>query len=271
MRESTRILLEQCRDILAEYGDQITVRQLYYRLVAQLAIPNSQRAYKNLVGALTKWRKGGEVDPRAFTDLTREPELPHCHLDLADYLQEVASGYARDRWQGQRTHPEVWVEKQALATVFLPVCRRLQVTLQVCRGYASISMLVEAADRGASEIIYFGDFDPSGVDIPRSVADELRLTWGCAARLEVKALLPEQIAEHGLPPAPAKAGDSRTAGFRLAHGNETVELDALPPSVLSELIESSVMAFVDDKEEWEAASVEERDERRRLRAFIAGR
>ncbi len=270
MRVDTQTIFDEAKAVLAQYDSAITVRQLYYRLVARHVIENSVKSYSRLVGFLTRWRKEGLIDPRVFVDLTRQPESRRAWNNLAIFMEAVKYSYRRDLWQGQGACPEVWLEKQALATVFIPLCQRLQVTLQVCRGYPSISTLIEAADRRTTHIIYFGDWDSSGVDIDRSIRDELQGTWGHELSIVRRALLPEQIEEHELPPAPAKDSDSRTASFREAHGDDTVELDALPPEVLERYIEDSVLEFVDDQDEWERQEGIQQQEQLRLKKFVDG-
>jgi hypothetical protein len=235
--------------------------------VAAQAIPNVFREYKNLCASLTHWRKQGLLDANAFCDLTREPVVPSIWSDLSDFLETVARAYRRDPWQQQERRPEVWLEKEALATVFAPVCRRYGVVLQVCRGYPSVSCLVEAAKR-AEHIVYFGDFDPSGQDIPRCVVQELRDTWDADVGLDRIALTQGQIAEYRLPPAPAKATDSRTPRFVAAYGDDTVELDALPPEVLRGLIRGVIEAQITAPAAWVEAKAEEDRESARLRALV---
>ena len=269
MRTRTAALLETCKSVLSEYSGQITVRQLYYRLVAAQAIPNVFREYKNLCASLTHWRKQGLLDAAAFCDLTREPVVPSTWSDLSDFLETVEGAYRRDPWQQQERRPEVWLEKEALATVFEPVCRQYGVVLQICRGYPSVSCLVEAAKR-TQHILYFGDFDPSGQDIPRCVVEELRDTWEAEVDLDQIALTQEQIAEYSLPAAPAKSTDSRTPRFVAAYGDDTVELDALPPDVLQELLRQAIGAQITDPAAWHEAKAEEDRESARLRTLVEG-
>jgi hypothetical protein len=253
--------------VLGEYSSRITLRQLYYRLVAAQMIDNTLASYKRLVALLTRARKAGEFPTDAFCDLTREPVTPGCWTDLPSFLEAVRRSYRRDRWQSQERRPEVWVEKEALTTVFAPVCARYGVTLQVCRGYPSVTCLVEAAAR-TDRILYFGDFDPSGQDIPRSIQDEMRETWGAEVSLDLIALTAGEIEEYRLPPAPAKQTDSRTPGFLAAHGAGTVELDALPPDVLERLIVEAVEREIDEPEAWEEEQRREAVERRALAKIL---
>lgn len=268
IRKDSEHLLEACRNVLRQYGGAITVRQAYYRLVAALVIPNTLASYKRLVAHLTKWRKDGEIDPHAFTDLTRQPEITHGWSSLASFLDAVRYSYRYDLWYGQAIKPELWLEKQALATIFIPIAKCLQVILQVCRGYPSISTLVDAVDRGVQEIIYYGDWDPSGIDIDRSIRDEMHHTWGHKLAVKRVALLPQQIEQHKLPPVPPKTTDSRTLGFVLAHGSDTVELDALPPDVLRKMVTASVMEYVDDSDAWETAKKKEQEDQNELGKYI---
>jgi hypothetical protein len=265
MQAHTQKILAAAQDILGSYDYQITIRQLYYRLVATHVVENSAASYKRLVALLTKAREEGSLDPESFVDLTRRSEAPPGYDNLGDFVAAVAQAYSRDRWQGQKNYVEVWVEKEALATVFERPCRAYQVRLVVCRGYTSISALVEASRRfqdagdKRAHLLYFGDFDPSGQDIPRAVCEGLQRWGGVAPRFRLVALTAEQIAKHNLPPAPAKSSDTRTARFVAAHGEDTVELDALPPDVLAELIAASMEELIDPAAWAEQGEMEKAD------------
>ena len=76
----------------------------------------------------------------------------------------------------QHGYVEIWLEKEALAGVLVDVTDQWDVPLMVTRGYPSISFLHSAAEaigarqaEAAHAIYYFGDRDPSGVDIDRAV------------------------------------------------------------------------------------------------------
>lgn len=129
-------------------------------------------------------------------------------------------------------------------------------------GYASQSFVdkvaadVEAQDRPAV-LLYAGDYDPSGEDIDRDFIARA----GCFDEVVRVALSAEQIVEHGLPPQPGKATDSRAAAFVAKHGTLVqVELDALPPDVLRDLYRQA-LAPSWDVSAYEAVLAEERAER----------
>jgi len=57
-------LIDAVNDILAGYDMQLTLRQVYYRLVARGLIPNTRSNYNQLSSQLVKARENGEADDR---------------------------------------------------------------------------------------------------------------------------------------------------------------------------------------------------------------
>ena len=102
----------------------------------------------------------------------------------------------------------------------------------------------EASSRGQKPIIiYFGDYDPSGEDIPRALQENIK-SLGCP-EIELKrvALKEWQVIDWKLPPAPTKVTDSRSASW---DGLGQVELDAVKPEVLISLLEHTVRDLFDE-------------------------
>jgi len=94
-------------------------------------------------------------------------------------------------------------------------------------------------------ILYFGDFDPSGTDIERNIREKLNDTFHVPVEVERVALNKRQIDEYELPPQPAKSSDVRYEQFVEQHGDMAVELDALPPDDLKQMIRDSVADYFD--------------------------
>ena len=118
-------------------------------------------------------------------------------------------------------------------------------------------------------LLYAGDHDPSGWDIPR---DFIART-DCWKHVERIALTPEQIAQYGLPEALGKETDSRKTGFIEQFGALVqVELDALDPDVLRGLYADAIEPLWDTSayEAVLAREAEERDELAALAARYAG-
>jgi hypothetical protein len=262
-----RELLGGVKGVLAQYeGTAVTVRQLYYRLVAAHLIPNSLRSYKNVVAALTDWRRKRQLRVDAFEDRTRgmnRLDVGWRSDDPEGWLRawlkkavEESRSYRLARWYGQANRVVVAVEKQALEGPFTAVCEELAVDLAVCRGYPSLSFLREIAEalkRGDPQragrnnvVLYFGDFDPSGLNIPATVERDLAGFFGQSFEFVRVALTREQIDARDLPPAPVKLTDSRANGFVSEHGEEVYELDAIEPRDLQDLIRSAVGDYWDE-------------------------
>jgi hypothetical protein len=253
------VMINTVNEILEGYRGPMTLRQVYYRLVATQVITNDERAYKALSATLTKARRAGLVDPARIIDRLRHPTRVSCWEDLSDFLQTVRRSYRREKWTTQPRDVEVWVEKDALAGVLQPLTNEYEVTLFACRGYNSYSALHEAAERLSEDttILYLGDFDPSGADMSRDIRERLEDDFGVSVELRVLALTHEQVETYSLPPAPAKRKDPRAAAFVAKHGDMAVELDALPPDVLLQLVregieEYLVMSIFEEEREREA-------------------
>jgi hypothetical protein len=286
-------------------GLNITLRQLYYQFVSQGLTASGQLVYKRIGDVLTEARYAGEFPLDQMVDRGR-------HVDAGEFTRyDVDSGTARDeagpllgalpelllgvdRWQGQPTFVSVWVEKEALAGVFEPVCAELGVSWFACRGYPSVSALwswlqkaTDVIDAGSHRqslrwpgdvvtherhvgeateavVLYFGDHDPDGWEIPRSAERNIRRL------MELKnidfpltfvrvALNMEQIRRYRPPPFEAKVTSARYRGYIDEHRtNDAWELDALDPRVLRDLIRRHVAHYFDG------------DIRRRNEAELAG-
>lgn len=81
-------------------------------------------------------------------------------------------------------------------------------------------------------------------------------TWGAPLDFRRLALNMPQVGEYNPPPNPAKLTDSRCAGYMAVHGNESWELDALEPNVITTLI-SDEIAKIADEEQWEQDEAKE--------------
>ena len=150
--------------------------------------------------------------------------------------------------------------------------RKARVMACSSKGYTSLSAMWEAAKRlrGMAEgqgavVLYLGDHDPSGLDIPRNLERHLRLLSG-GADLEFHriALTMAQIEELNPPPSPAKLTDSRARDYVEEWGDECWELDALPPDTLVELITEKIQPYRNE-DAWEETITEEKAQIARLR------
>ncbi len=229
----------------------MTVRQVFYRLVVQGAIRKTETEYKStVVRLLTEMRRDGDIPFSWITDNTRWMRKPQTHSDLASTLERFAHTYRRDFWEHQEDYVEVWLEKEALVGVFYRVTEEWDIPLMVTRGYPSITFLHDAAESIAAEdrptfLYYFGDYDPSGLDISRAVEEGIRefAPW-VDFTFERVAVTLEQVAKWNLPSRPTKRSDTRSRYFQ----GESVEIDALEPSQLRTLVSDCIVQHVDAAE-----------------------
>jgi len=248
-------LIQIANEIIDEYQQQgfsLTLRQLYYQFVARDHIENTIQSYKRLGGIINDARLAGLIDWEAIEDRTRAVEQNSHWNSPGEIVEACASQFRVDLWANQKYRPEVWIEKEALAGVIEPICRKLDIPWLSCRGYTSQSVMWECAmrlrqiaDSGQTPMIFhFGDHDPSGIDMTRDIVDRLNM-FSSEARLERLALNWDQIEEYKPPPNPAKVTDSRFRGYMLSFGEDSWELDALEPKELIALIEYHITKLQD--------------------------
>jgi len=245
-------ITENAIKVLETYDGKITLRQLYYRLVA-IGMTNDVSHYKKVINAMTTARWSGEVDFEAFIDRERSMygKTEANPIELSEQIkygkEQVKAwmeSYHLNKWENQPEYIEVWIEKKALQGVFESPCLQFDIGLAPCKGYPSLTFLNEAqirfeeAIRRQQEpvILYFGDFDPSGEDIPRSLKDNLS-RMGCEIEVKRIALNQKQITEMNLPSVPAKLTDTRTRNW---DGDGVVELDAVEPNTLSSIVTKAI-------------------------------
>lgn len=267
------IMIDKVNAVIDEYhakGYDLTLRQVYYQLVAADVIPNTEKSYKNLGSLVSDGRLAGLIDWYAIIDRTRMLRGLRSDENPDDAIGNAASIYRLNWWRDQDYHVEVWVEKDALAGVVGSICNKLDVDYFSCRGYTSQSEMWRAAQRlqryeelGKTNIIlHLGDHDPSGIDMSRDIEERLELF---EANFEFKriALSMEQIKELNPPPNPAKVTDSRAAKYIERYGRYSWELDALNPEYLDKLITDNVMEYV-DAEKFAAIKERQQDEQQEL-------
>lgn len=295
----TLSMINSANDIienLQEQGYTLTLRQLYYQIVARDLFPddrtwkwtgskwvrdpqgtkNAQPNYKWLGHIVNEARLAGIIDWDAIEDRTRYLQGVNHWGSPRDIIGGCANGYKIDKWhpdyQGARI--EVWVEKDALIGILEKSCRQLDVSWFSLRGYCSQTALYDTANRLVSYthagqqpvIIHLGDHDPSGMDMSRDILDRLRLLCehkGVDVDIQRIALNMDQIEQYDPPPNPAKETDKRYAKYAEEFGDESWELDALDPGVIDELITSKVLSYRDQLQ-WEIALEREETERMQL-------
>lgn len=274
-------IIENSIDVLSQYENGIlTIRALHYQLVSR-GMTNTLQHYKRVVAAMEVARWDGRVDFEAFSDRDRamcgttkatETVLEDKQDEAKRQVGLWMRSYGKNRWENQPYYPEILIEKKALEGVFAKPCAKWDVAVGACKGYPSLTFLYELSERlrdAQSEgknpiILYFGDYDPSGEDIPRSIGENLQKFGVYDVEIRRIALMEQQVIEWKLPPAPAKETDSRTANW---DGLGQVELDAVKPEKLISMLNDAINEIF-DQDLYDELITQENEERELFQAEL---
>jgi hypothetical protein len=250
------IVVENALEVFEQYDTAITLRQLYYRLVSRLLIPNTVNSYKRLSRIMVKAREQEDVPVNCLEDRSRrvlgrgdtgyDSAEEYLKQKLSS-LQDSWKGFSMPMWEDQPVYILISLEKDALSRLVSRVANKYSIRTFPTRGYPSFSYVQTMANymqtrlSGKSIIVlYFGDFDPSGVDIERDLEDRLYRYGAKDFKVKRIALKLDQIKEYNLPPMPVKLSDARAESFMAKHGDQSVELDALDPNLLQDTVEKAI-------------------------------
>jgi hypothetical protein len=241
-------ILAACQEIIKEEGT-VSLRHLFYRVVSLGLIEKTESEYQKLSGYTMKWRRDGSIAWASFVDSTRWYHGIRTFDDLGDALENTKVCYRRNLWQSQKVYVEIWTEKEAIAAIAQQAAEPFGVPVFPMKGFGSGSALFSLAQqikyyqaRGKSVFVYhLGDHDPSGRCIDESTVRNLREDHGVEFHFARIAVTPAQIKEYNLPTRPTKKTDSRAKNFE----GESVEVDALPPHVIRQMVEASITQHID--------------------------
>jgi len=266
------VIVPRVKEIIGSYNYRPTLRQVFYRLVAALLIPNTEVTYKSLSRATVLAREQETIDPLCFDDRVRSSSEGDYGYDTPDgfieeqveLLRQSPSSYTRLMWDTQEVRPIIWLEKDALFTPVNSIAEKYRIKTYAARGYSSFTAVYEAAQEIYGDkpvkVLQLTDFDPSGEDMVRDLETRLRRYGAEDFEVEKIALTSEQVSEKGLPPMPAKTSDPRYDRFAASYGENAVELDALPPDELEKIVRNAITSLI-DTDAWHAQIEDTKEER----------
>jgi hypothetical protein len=289
---SVLAIIESADGILEEFdrqGFKMTLRGVYYQFIQRDILPeswidpsyneqhhlppdtkNTLKNYKRLGDILANARMAGLIDWDHIEDRGREPIVPLEFEDLEHRVRSALANYRLRRWHDQDCYVELWVEKDAIAAQLEPLASKHHVTLQVNKGYSSVSAMreaafrfIEASDGGArvTHLFYFGDHDPSGMDMVRDITERLGVFGATEVQVTKLGLTIEQVRRYKLPPNPAKVNDPRAAAYIARYGKESWEVDALTPPQTASLVNAAISAVINTKRLDKVLKQEARDKK----------
>lgn len=250
-------------------GYTLTLRQLYYQLVAENAIVNDEKLYSKVGRIKDDLAYSGLLDWSFIEDRTRRPYLQYWIKGIESAMNDTVYQYRLNRQLGQPVCMEIWSEKDAISSILKRVSSEFQIRLVVNRGYSSSSAFYTAYERIVEAlndnrefyIFYFGDHDPSGLDMVRDIQERLdfmlengtqlddvgreRFENGAFKVMQV-GLTMKQIKQYAPPENPAKLDDPRAAEYVAKFGPVSWEVDALKPQVIIDIVRAFVLKYLDN-------------------------
>ena len=279
-RAKTRTILGQVNEILAEYEDYLplTVRQIFYRLVAAYMYEKTDKAYDRLADYIVRARRA-EILPFAYI---RDDGVVQANIDWFDSPEDFwndaglrAKEYRRDRQEGQDHRLELWCEAAGMLPQLARVANEFSVPVFSSGGFSSLSAVRHIVDRAvrrdhSTVLLHVGDFDPSGVSVFESVAADVVAFFERDRILASQEIIPirvaltaDQVAEYDLPTAPAKSTDRRSSSW----SGGTCQLEALAPDQLAEIVKTAILEWFDEDELADQVEQEDQDRDELLRAL----
>lgn len=260
--KTTLPILEGCQSVLDEMKPYLplTLRQVYYQLVAKLIIKNTKYSYQRLSDVVSQARYDGIIPWEAIEDRSRTIPYRKGFDNKEQFIdcntRNLLKGYERYLMQSQPVYVEVWVEKDALVPIFKQAADPYCVKALACRGFGSDTNIKKYHNRIACEqmkgkrpvLLYFGDLDPSGMemldDVERRLTNKLEVTGVTFKRI---GLNPVQVRDLNLPTSldAVKDSDPRAPKYIKTYGRLAVELDAVPPATLQRMCREAIEAEID--------------------------
>lgn len=288
---------------LEEHGfKEPTIRSVYYVLGSTNVIPLTRSGYKSLDAKIVDMRKEGTI-PWGFFAVKRGTSVESTPYNDPDAwalhfirrAKDAHEDYSLPRWYAQENLVEVWVEKDGLLGATANWLADLDVTVRAPQGYGAWEFIYESLKKIQIElrrqkkqritILYAGDLDPSGKDIPRFMEEEaiahFEALFGFKIEFREIALTPEQVREFNLPEEPEAEEvlekirrDPRLPWYQARYPPDMfVELDAfyaLATDAARELIRGEVEALFDD-DTFAETREEEEEMKDRIRRIVRER
>jgi hypothetical protein len=273
-------VVELVNEILSQYTMPLTLRQVFYRLIANYNYPNTNSAYSQLSKQLVEARERGDIDETKIEDRSREflgGDQGFDRLEeFLDYqINEFLSSpkyYYRKMWTEQPKFVIVWVEKDALSRIISSIAEKYNVITAPSRGYASYTYIKQAIENLPVDkdiiILHFADHDPSGLDMTRDLQERFSDYYSGDVKVERVALTYNQVQTYHLSPNPTKTADPRAKEYVSQFGNQCWELDAIEPNELQRLVSESIEKHI-DVEKWNKTLEEAKQERQELEKIFS--
>lgn len=248
-KRATNAEMAERGSFVAEFARQfapVTVRQVFYAATVHGIIEKTEHGYKKIQQVCLNGRRNGLISYGHIADNSRSFYQVTAYEDLPNAAYSFAQAYKRDFWAYSSDAVEVWLEKEALAGVIMPVTKEYRVRLVPTRGFASETVVYNAVETALQEgkerlfIKTLYDFDRSGRDAEAAIVQrmsEIGDYLGVEIIHQKLALTEQQISSMSLPTRPAK---KKSAADKKWGYDFAVELDAIPPEELRSIVSAAI-------------------------------
>lgn len=264
-QDKTVVIISQVKEVLNEYRTELPLaaRQIFYRLVGAYSYKKDERAYERLTNILVRARRARIVPFDSIRDdgaSVMEPLHFNSVEDFYRHVRELGEDFERNKLANQKLDVRIYCEAAGMMPQISRVSSRYSVPVYSCSGFDSLTAkydlvkdIAEASTyRGRRTVVlHLGDYDPSGENIFDVIAEDVHAFLLSiiphkdprdVALFRRVALTPELIREHNLPESPPKPSDSRSKQWG---ARQTCQLEALPPDVLADLLDSEIRGYLD--------------------------
>jgi hypothetical protein len=243
-------IMHEVEQIVTSYNLPLTVRQIYYRLIAKGLLVKKKHGDAYLGQKIVEYRQIGKISWDKIVDLGRKPveeewinekpETPREWYDrhVEEFLESVRN-YVLPLYQNQEFLIEVWCEHEGLKPLFQKALENYNVTLYFTKGndswsnsYSAYQRLKDVKNRKI-RILHFSDFDKYGLRMTKNIERNFAYfdrvyNTNLNVRVVRVALTPQQVEE-----------------WRKDKTLPDTQLEAIEPNKLIELIQSAVSSYVD--------------------------
>lgn len=235
-------ILDVAMSFVKSVDYRVSLRWLFYRMLQAMGLRKSDYGSlkRHIANARKKRLRGWH--PSTLADETRTIYNPNKGFpSVTDWVHSVKKGIPckLDKHIGQRYNVHVWFEAKAMSEQFKKYSGPYYVPLAPFGGDASIPFKKEIAD-GITRIarngmpvkvLYFGDLDPKGLQIPLSALTDIREWTPVNFEFIRVGLNEEHIEMYDLPENPLKVGE--------------YQWEALEDEAASHLITNALDRFID--------------------------
>ncbi len=167
--------------ILQGYRDNIlhNPRLVMYKLLGTspngLLVEKSSKTAEQIGAIIAVMKYQGRIDNDWTIDTTRSITNYGCHQTPQNSLNWLSSIYYLDAWEHQPINILLMCEAAGYLGVVKNIADRYRIPYMPAKGQMSIQLKIELAEMfdKHTKILYFGDYDKTGMEIPKIIARDI--------------------------------------------------------------------------------------------------